>query len=128
MLNQTGVETRNYGAPEKTILVDPLNSTAVSIVVANTGVSADTEGKKIIKAGTPVYGSLQARNTAFTVSTETQGAKPAGVILHDVDVTAGNANSQIVIFGTIDVSKVDATTATALIAAEVNLKMIQLVK
>ena len=127
MLNQTGVETKSYGAPEKNILVDPLNSTAVSIVVANTGVTADTEGKKIIKAGTPVYGSLQARNTAFKISGE-QGAKPAGVILHDVDVTAGNANSQIVIFGTIDVSKVDATTATTLIAAEANLKMIQLVK
>lgn len=127
MLNQTGVETRNYGAPEKTILVDPLNSTAVSIVVANTGITADAEGKKIIKAGTPVYGSLQARNTAFTIS-GAASAKPAGVILHDVDVTAGNANSQIVIFGTIDVSKVDATTATTLIAAEANLKMIQLVK
>ena len=127
MLNQTGVESKNYGAPEKTILVDEFNSTSVSIVVANTGVTAGSDGKKIIKAGTPVYGSLRARNTAFTVSTATQGAKPAGVILHDVDVTAGNANSQIVIFGTIDVSKVDATTATTLIAAEANLKMIQLV-
>lgn len=127
MLNQTGVTTGSYAAPEKTILVDPLNSTAVSIVVANTGVTADSEGKKIIKAGTPVYGSLRARNTAFAISGES-GAKPAGVILHDVDVTAGNANSQVVIFGTIDVSKVDTTTATALIAAEGNLKMIQLIQ
>lgn len=67
MLNQTGVETRSFGAPEKTILVDPLNSTAVSVIVANTGVNADSEGKKIIKAGQPVYGSLQARNTPFIV-------------------------------------------------------------
>jgi len=128
MLNQTGVENKTYAAPEKTILVDEFNSTSVSIVVANTGVTAGSDGKKIIKAGTPVYGSLRARNTAFTVSTETQGAKPAGVILHDVDVTAGNANSQIVIFGTIDVSKVETAVATALIAAEANLKMIQLVQ
>ena len=127
MLNQTGVETRSYGAPEKTILVDPLNSTAVSIEVANTGVTADSEGKKIIKAGTPVYGSLRARNTAFTISGEA-GAKPAGVILHDVDVTDGKKNSQIVIFGTIDVSKVDSAVATTLIAAEANLKMIQLIQ
>lgn len=127
MLNQTGVESNVYGAPEKTILVDEFNSTSVSIVVANTGVSAGDDGKKIIKAGTPVYGSLRARNTAFTIA-GSAGAKPAGVILHDVDVTAGNANSQIVIFGTIDVSKVDATTATTLIAAEANLKMIQLVQ
>ena len=127
MLNQTGVETRSYGAPEKTILVDPLNSTAVSIEVANTGVTADSEGKKIIKAGTPVYGSLRARNTAFTIS-GVSGAKPAGVILHDVDVTSGKKNSQIVIFGTIDVSKVDSAVAATLIAAEANLKMIQLIQ
>ena len=127
MLNQTGVETRPYGAPEKTILVDPLNSTAVSIEVANTGVTADSEGKKIIKAGTPVYGSLRARNTAFTIS-GASGAKPAGVILHDVDVTDGKKNSQIVIFGTIDVSKVDSAVAATLIAAEANLKMIQLIQ
>lgn len=127
MLNQTGVETRSYGAPEKTILVDPLNSTAVSIEVANTGVTADSEGKKIIKAGTPVYGSLRARNTAFTIS-GASGAKPAGVILHDVDVTSGKKNSQIIIFGTIDVSKVDSAVAATLIAAEANLKMIQLIQ
>lgn len=128
MLNQTGVTTGSYAAPEKNILVDEMNSTAMSVVVSNAGVTADSEGKKIIKAGTPVYGSLRARNTAFTVSSSAQGAKPSGVILHDVDVTAGNANSQVVIFGTIDVSKVDSTTATALIAAEANLKMIQLVQ
>ena len=127
MLNQTGVETLNYGAPEKTILVDPLNSTAVSIEMANTGVTADSEGKKIVKAGTPVYGSLRARNTPFTIA-GASGAKPAGVILHDVDVTSGKKNSQIVIFGTIDVSKVDSAVATALIAAEADLKMIQLIQ
>ena len=127
MLNQTGVTTGSFAAPEKNILVDELNSTAVSIVVANTGVTADSEGKKIIKAGTPVYGSLRARNTAFTIA-GASGAKPAGVILHDVDVTSGNANSQIVIFGTIDVSKVESAVATTLIAAEANLKMIQLIQ
>ena len=127
MLNQTGVTTGSYAAPEKNILVDEMNSTAVSVVVSNAGVTADSEGKKIIKAGTPVYGSLRARNTAFTVS-GSAGAKPSGVILHNVDVTAGNANSQVVIFGTIDVSKVDSAVATALIAAEENLKMIQLVQ
>lgn len=127
MLNQTGVTTGSYAAPEKNILVDELNSTAMSVVVSNAGVTADSEGKKIIKAGTPVYGSLRARNTAFTVS-GASGAKPSGVILHNVDVTAGNANSQVVIFGTIDVSKVDDDVATALIAAEADLKMIQLVQ
>jgi len=127
MLNQTGVETRTYGAPEKNILVDEKNSTAVSIKIANTGVSADSEGQKIVKAGTPVYGSLTARDTAFTVS-GSAGAKPVGVILHDVNVTSGTKNSQIVISGIIDVSKVETAVATALTSAVADLKMIQIIK
>lgn len=128
MLNQTGVTTNSYGYGEKRILVDEVNSTAFSCVVANTGITADSEGKKIIKAGTPLYGSLTARNTAFTVSTEVQGAKPVGVALHDVDVTAGNANSQVLVSGFIDISKVDASVRSTLVSAEANLKLIVLVQ
>ena len=128
MLNQTGVTTNSYGYGEKRILVDENNSTAFSCVVANTGITADSEGKKIIKAGTPLYGSLTARNTAFTVSSAVQGAKPIGVALHDVDVTAGNANSQVLVSGFIDVSKVDSSVASALASAEADLKLIMLVQ
>lgn len=127
MLNQTGVTKTSYGYGEKRIIVDEVNSTAFSCVVANTGVTADSEGKKIIKAGTPLYGSLTARNTAFTVS-GSEGAKPVGVALHDVDVTAGNANSQVLVSGFIDISKVDASVKSALQAAEANLKLIVLVQ
>lgn len=127
MLNQTGVTKTSYGYGEKRIIVDEVNSTAFSCVVANTGVTADSEGKKIIKAGTPIYGSLTARNTAFTIS-GAEGAKPVGVILHDVDVTAGNANSQVLVSGFIDISKVDASVKSALQAAEANLKLIVLVQ
>lgn len=127
MLNQSGV-VKVSGTTRKTILVDEKNSTALSIVVANTGVTADADGKKIIKAGTPVYGNLEARNTAFTIS-GSEGEVPAGIILHDVDVTAGDANSQVVIFGTIDVSKLDSDVQTALTAAvKASFKMIQFVK
>lgn len=127
MLNQTGVTTNSYGYGEKRILVDENNSTAVSCVVANTGITADSEGKKIIKAGQPLYGSLTARNTAFTVSGGS-GAKPVGVALHDVDVTAGNANSQILISGIIDISKVDASIQSTLTSAVADLKMIQIIQ
>lgn len=127
MLNQTGIEKESFNNI-KNILVDEKNSTAVSIVVANTGVVAGDDGKKIIKAGTPVYGSLEARNTPFTIAGEV-GATPAGIILHDVDVTTGNKNSQIVIFGTIDVSKLDTDVQTALTASiKSSLKMVQFIK
>lgn len=125
MLNQTGVQTKSYGI-RKSILVDDPNSTAVSVMVSNDGVTADADNRKVVKAGTPVYGDLLDRSKPFTVAA-TGGSEVQGVILHDVDVTDGTANSQMVIFGTIDVSKVDETTATALKAAAASLKMIQLI-
>ena len=124
MLNQTGVIKESYGI-RKTILFDELNSTAISCIVANTGVTAGSDGKKIIKAGTPLKGDLTNRETPFTVASDTA----SGVILHDVDVTEGNANSQIVIFGTIDISKLEEDVVTKITEGiKSSLKMIQFIK
>lgn len=124
MLNQSEV-TRRQGTTRKTILVDEFNSTALSCMVSDTGVSEEG-GRKLIKAGTPVAGDLQNRQTPFTVAADGTGA--VGVILHDVDVTKGTANSQVVIFGFIDVSKLDDTVVPMVTAAADKLKMIQFVK
>lgn len=213
MLNQTGIKKQSFNNI-KNILVDEKNSTSVSIVISNTGVEANSDGRKIVKAGTPVYGSLEARNvpfiisgtsvsatataevdgtgvtkaevTAATFSTAVSGEAgtyvftydadaaaqtpdpswkldgsevtlvtygitptgspddgdkitvtftPAGttgvsaIVLHDVDVTDGNANSQVVIFGTIDLNKLESDVQ-ALITADVKsaLKMVQFVR
>ena len=56
-------------------------------------------------------------STAFTIS-GAEEAKPAGILLHDVDVTAGNENGTIVLFGFVDLDKLDAETFK-LITAEV---------
>lgn len=124
MLNQTGI-SKVSATTRKTILVDEMNSTAFSCIVSNTGVT-EVDGKKIIKAGTPVKGSLVARDTAFQVSADENAV---GIILHDVDVTKGNANSQVVVFGFIDISKLDSDVQ-AMITSDVKdaLKMIQFVK
>lgn len=92
---------------------------SVGIQVSNTGITAGDDGKKIVKAGTPLTGDLTARGTAFTKATTTEGVSNAvGVLLHDVDVTAGAENGTLLIFGFVDLNKVDATTA-ALITADV---------
>lgn len=124
MLNQSEVVTR-VGTTRKTILVDEFNSTALSCMVSNEGVSA-SDGKKIVKAGTPVSGDLKARDTAFKVAAD--GSNAVGVILHDVDVTNGTANSQVVIDGTIDVSKLESDVVAMVTAAEANLPTIKFVK
>jgi len=135
MLNQSTIVTET-GATRKTILVDELNSTAFSCKVANTGISADSDGKKIVKAGTPLAGNLTARGTAFVKATTTPGAEGAlgtsnavGILLHDVDVTSGTKNAQVVVFGFIDLNKLESDVQL-LIDAETKaaLRMIQFVK
>lgn len=131
MLNQPNVKTMQ-GITRKNILVDEQNSTALSCMVSNTGVQA-VEGKKIIKAGTPLAGSLTNRNTPFTVAKDTESSgtftsDAVGIVLHDVDVTAGNANSQVLIFGFVDVTKLDESVVALLTdAAKKNMRMIQFV-
>lgn len=99
----------------KQILFATQPSMSVGVVLGNTGVNANSEGKKILKAGTPLKGSLEARGTAWTLSADSSGTNPAvGVLLHDVDVTAGNENGTALIFGFVDLNKVDSSV-TALI-------------
>lgn len=92
---------------------------SVGVLVSNSGISAGDDGKKIVKAGTPLTGSLEARGTAFTKASTTSGVSNAvGILLHDVDVTAGAENGTLLIFGFVDLNKVDTTTA-ALVTSEV---------
>lgn len=135
MLNQSVISTVE-GTTRKTILVDELNSTAFSCKVANTGISADSDGKKIVKAGTPISGSLEARGTAFVKATTTPGEEGAlgssnavGILLHDVDVTDGTKNAQVVVFGFIDLNKLDSDVQELIDdETKVALRMIQFVK
>ena len=129
MLNQSVISTVE-GTTRKTILVDELNSTAFSCKVANTGISADSDGKKIVKAGTPISGSLEARGTAFVKASTTEGVSNAtGILLHDVDVTDGTKNAQVVVFGFIDLNKLDSDVQELVTSAvKTALRMIQFVK
>lgn len=196
MLNQGGI-TSVSATTRNVILMAPELAFSISCKVANTGIEADSDGKKLVKAGTPLYGSLTARDTAFTTSATGQAAtatasvptgqtgvtaasvvaatfgtavggigdrytfvavtesdavvwqlegqtvdlttygitltgdatagnkvtviytpavpaEPVGIILHDVDVTGGTQNAQVVTFGFVDVSKLETAVATAL--------------
>lgn len=125
MLNQTGI-TRVAGTTRKTILIAPELAFSLSCMVENTGVSAGEDGRKVVKAGTPVSGNLQERDTAFKVAGEED--TPVGIILHDVDVTKGTANSQVVIFGFVDISKLEESVATTIKSMEAKLPKITFVK
>ena len=223
MLNKTGItKTTAVGPNQILMFTDP--QVSASIMVNNTNVDAGSDGKKIIKAGTPIYGDLTNRGSAFTKATTSSGTKgtwtveittafdtdetivingvtytcgatasaenkvfagvdaaaqalslktivsdakftltnasavitftqkladstgaaptvtttastgaigdvtagtspvdgtnnAVGVLLHDVDVTAGNANATLLIFGFVDLDKLDTATATSITGA-----------
>lgn len=115
----TGIKTES-GVTPKSILFAPDMAVAVPVIIANTGIVADGNGKKILKAGAPLYGSLTDRATAFVKSTVGETTSNAvGILLHETDVTDGNVNAQCLIFGFVDESHVetgviDAKDVTAL--------------
>jgi len=116
---------QTYGAPEKHILIaNDSYLVTLGAIVANTGISADSNGKKILKAGTPLYGNIEKRDTAFVKATQTDAAgdNPASnnataVLLHDVDVTDGDNNATIILAGCVDLLKLESAVK-AMITAE----------
>lgn len=123
MLNQTGIKHKVYTNPNQ-ILWNTQDQCSVGIVVdADIVTSADANGRKIAKAGTPLAGSLDARTTPFTAASGAGAANTAvGILLHDVDVTAGDANGTLLIFGFVNTARIDETTK-AKITADVKAKL-----
>lgn len=108
MLNQSGITKVNGTAPVQ-ILFNVQNQMSVGVKIAKNFAGAVTEnGRKIVKAGTPLTGDLTVRDTAFTAA----GASDAvGILLHDVDVTDADANCSLLIWGFVNLNRIDETTA-----------------
>lgn len=195
MLNRDGISKKTYGAPTQILANVELQESVGCIVPQSLVASADANGKKIAKAGTPIFVNLMSRQTpvsapgniaasataavsgtgitaaavvASTFSTAVSGASgtyvfeyngtsskwylgeteatlntygitPTGspadgdkitvtftaaatvsanaVLLHDVDVTAGAANGTALIFGFVNVNRLDASVVNAIGAA-----------
>lgn len=109
MLNRSGIIKETAVAPSQ-ILFNVQNQMSVGVIVGKTVGTAGEDGRKIVKAGTPLNGDLTDRSTAFVAAKDT--SNPAvGVLLHDVDVTDGNANGTLLIWGFVNLNRMDSTTA-----------------
>lgn len=113
MLNNTGIKTEKYGATNQ-ILFAVEHQVSMGVVVSkDLGVAVGT--KKIVKAGTPITGDLDARTTAFTAAatsgtTGNEKSNAVGILLHDVDVTVDDNNGTILLFGFVNTNRIDTTT------------------
>ncbi len=113
-----GVTITKYGSINQILgVVEPKISLPITVAQS---VGATVDSKKIVKAGTPVFGDLTNRETAFVAATQYKAAsdnsgtevpaKATGVILHDVDVTGGDSEASILVFGVVNLSRIDTET------------------
>lgn len=109
MHNNTGIKKETYGNVQQ-ILFAVEHQVSVGIVVDETCGVAQTNGRKIAKAGTPVTGDLDKRTVAFTPATTGVSTDAIGVLLHDVDVTTGDNNGTLLLFGFVNTNRLDETT------------------
>lgn len=100
------VQRVNYTTP-KTILIAPEVAVAFPVIVSNSGISADENGRKIIKAGSAIGGATNVLMNRQTALTKVSDTTAQGLLLHDVDVTDGNGNGTILIAGYVDVNKIE---------------------
>lgn len=117
MLNKSGIVKADYATP-KQILADPsLQFSIGCLVPADIGNS---------KAGTPIHVDLNNINTVCKKVDNTSTFANA-VLLHDVDVSNGQTNGTALIFGFVDLNKVDTTTQTLLKTALSNASATKLI-
>lgn len=121
MLNRSGISKTTLTATKQILANVELQSSVGCIVPQTLGTVVGT--KKIVKAGTPINIDLMNLQTAAKkVDPDTAGSGAAAVpmnavLLHDVDVTNGNANGTALIFGFVNVNRVDSDVATAIATA-----------
>lgn len=115
------INTNKYDS----ILIADQTAVRIGVQVDNTGITADADGRKWIKAGTPVgnasTSALTDRDTVLTTSVVSDSSgvtatpNPQGIIYADVDVTTSPANAVLIVAGTVDVLKIDETVRTNLL-------------
>lgn len=114
MLNRDGVRSRTYTAPKQILANVDLQSSVGCIVDSALGVEVGS--RKIAKAGTPI--NIDLVNLQTVVKEVGAGAPMNAVLLHDVDVTDGNANGTALVFGFVNINRVDTDVVTKITSAQ----------
>lgn len=111
----------------KDIRLFPEVCVEIPCIVGDTGISAGADGKKVIKAGTPVGSATNVFENRQT-ELSADGANAVGVLMHDADVTAGQANVSVLIAGYVDLLKLDSDVVAAVNSAKATLTRIVFMK
>lgn len=115
MLNKSGITKSTFANVNQILANVELQASVGCVVKSTDGVAVGS--KKIVKAGTPIKVDLSNLTTPATKADGTTALN--AVVLHDVDVTSGNANATALIFGFVNLNRVESdvkgliTTAVA---------------
>ena len=113
MLNRSGVSMTTLTATKQILANVELQSSVGCIVPQSLGVTVDN--KKIVKAGTPI--KINLMNLQIAAVGADNNTPMNAVVLHDVDVTNGDANGTALIFGFVNVNRVDSDVANKIATA-----------
>lgn len=116
MLNRSGVTKVTLTSPRQILANAQMQSAVGCVVSSSVGVAVGD--KKIAKAGTPIKIDLQNLQTAAVKGDETNAMN--AVLLHDVDVTSGNANGTALVFGFVNLNRVDSDVVSLITTATGN--------
>lgn len=116
MLNRSGITTTQGAAPRQILANVEMQSSVGCIVPQSLGVTIGA--RKIAKAGTPISINLQNLQAAAALANGTTAMN--AVLLHDVDVTAGNANGTALLFGFVNLNRVESDVVTKITTATGN--------
>lgn len=122
MFNQSGI-TNNKMSAATQILANVELQMSVGCVVTN-ALATVVGTKKIVKAGTPVKIDFGNLATVPAVDGGTNGYN--AIILHDADVSYGNQNATALIFGFVNLNRIDTTTSAKLTSQTNNSKVVLL--
>ena len=113
MLNRSGIHSVTGAAPTQ-ILGDVSYQSSVGIVVGSAVTNTKTQdGRKIVPAGVPLHVDMANLKTpAVTADSSTNEANV--VLLHDVDITDGDANGTGLVAGIVNFNRLDSVAKALL--------------
>lgn len=125
MFNKSGINKSSYTNRNQILADIDLQYGVGCIVNEDDGVQVGN--KKIAKAGTPILiDTLNIQNPTQPFADESK--KPNAVLIHDVDVTNGNANGSALLVGVVNLNRVESDVQTLLTANKDDFNRIGLVQ
>ena len=107
MLNRSGIHTTTGAAPTQ-ILGDVNFQVSIGIIVGSAVTDTKSvNGRKIVPAGVPLHvDPANLQTPAVTAVAESADANV--ILLHDVDITDGNANGTGLVMGIVNYNRLDS--------------------